>query len=441
MEGILFRGSNDGGSDDGILASDSEEEIHNLEAQIPPPKRRRHVYEREPKEASNWWRRHLCEEKRACLSLKTNRGAKEFRNTFRVSYQVILFLVSYTDERSWHVVAAMDCCGSPSANLELLILGVLFQLGHGVSYQFLSTQTNISPEVHRKFFLKWTAAMASVKDRFIGFPDNPVDLFEQVEKPYDKLGLPCCAGSIDCVHIGWDHCPSSFLNQYKGKEGYPSVANELVSGHDRKILAVSCGHPGKRNDKTIARVDDAVQHLAPGGASWLSDKKWYTKLMDGSVKEFVGYYFISDGGYMRIPQLLFPTKHGDPNDPHMNWSRWVESIRKDVECVFGSLKKRFKWLKNWNVMSNQFEIDNVFHTCCVLHNLLLAEDGYLQNDDEDLISTHLPSETRSKEGAWLDIADPLPASHSASEGLEWWKRISALFEHLEVIRREGAKKI
>jgi len=56
--------------------------------------------------------------------------------------------------------------------------------------------------------------------------------------------------------------------------------------------------------------------------------------MGGRVKEFIGYYFICDGGCMRVRQLLFPTKHGDPQDPHMIWSRWVESVRKDIECVF-----------------------------------------------------------------------------------------------------------
>ena len=30
------------------------------------------------------------------------------------------------------------------------------------------------------------------------------------------------------VHIGWDMCPTQQQNMYKGKEGYPSVAYEVI---------------------------------------------------------------------------------------------------------------------------------------------------------------------------------------------------------------------
>jgi len=56
------------------------------------------------------------------------------------------------------------------------------------------------------------------------------------------------------------------------------------------------------------------------------------------------------------------------------WSEWVESIRKDVECFFGVLKARFQFLRN-PIEYNIFTIDDVFKTCCILHNMLLAYDG------------------------------------------------------------------
>ena len=68
------------------------------------------------------------------------------------------------------------------------------------------------------------------------------------------------------------------------------------------------------------------------------------------VKEMLplgGGYVITDGGY-------YPTCYGFVNpivpfyDYHsvVVWVEWIESVRKDVERIFGALKNRFVWLKS-----------------------------------------------------------------------------------------------
>ena len=54
----------------------------------------------------------------------------------------------------------------------------------------------------------------------------------------------------------------------------------------------------------------------------------------------------------------------------------VESARKDVEWVFGILKKRFLILKHLIRIHDPCSIERIFRTCCVLNNLLLDFDGY-----------------------------------------------------------------
>ena len=75
---------------------------------------------------------------------------------------------------------------------------------------------------------------------------------------------------------------------------------------------------------------------------------------------------ICDGGYHRWPCLISPVKAGIPGSAVMKWSAKIESIRKDIEGVFGILKKRFKFLKNFNSLHKQSSIDNAFVTCCNL---------------------------------------------------------------------------
>ena len=49
-------------------------------------------------------------------------------------------------------------------------------------------------------------------------------------------------------------------------------------------------------------------------------------------------------------------------------------MRKDVECTFGILKKRFKCLDNGIDVGSIEKADMVFLTCCALHNYILKID-------------------------------------------------------------------
>ena len=72
--------------------------------------------------------------------------------------------------------------------------------------------------------------------------------------------------------------------------------------------------------------------------------------------------------------LIAPSKVAEGND-ETAFSRTLESVRKDVECFFGILKGRFRVLKLRVGYHSQESIDNIFFTCCILHNMLHAFDG------------------------------------------------------------------
>lgn len=61
--------------------------------------------------------------------------------------------------------------------------------------------------------------------------------------------------------------------------------------------------------------------------------------------------------------------------PDVLFTNLLESVRKDVECFFGILKARFRILKLALAYQSQKTIDNVFFTCCILHNMLHTYDG------------------------------------------------------------------
>jgi hypothetical protein len=90
--------------------------------------------------------------------------------------------------------------------------------------------------------------------------------------------------------------------------------------------------------------------------------------------ELSSIYVITDGGYLEWSSMIsaFPPS---PIETMYKFSDWIGSIRKDVECFFGILKKRFRYLKCPIMLHQQADIDNVYITCCIIHNMILSHDG------------------------------------------------------------------
>ena len=48
---------------------------------------------------------------------------------------------------------------------------------------------------------------------------------------------------------------------------------------------------------------------------------------------------------------LYYLKYGNEHGKERAWGRIVESVRKDIECNFGTLKGQWIFLKTWNKLS------------------------------------------------------------------------------------------
>jgi hypothetical protein len=70
--------------------------------------------------------------------------------------------------------------------------------------------------------------------------------------------------------------------------------------------------------------------------------KWYDE--HGNEREDTGVYLTCDGGYVRRPKLISPYKHEPVALKRGFFSSKIESVRKDVECLFGIVKKRWRIL-------------------------------------------------------------------------------------------------
>jgi Plant transposon protein len=93
-----------------------------------------------------------------------------------------------------------------------------------------------------------------------------------------------------------------------------------------------------------------------------------------AMEKYRGAWLLVDGGYLNWSVTVPPTKI-PITKPELLWSEWLESLRKDVECTFGILKGRWRILKTGIHVHGVEAADNIWLTCCALHNLLLESDG------------------------------------------------------------------
>ena len=76
-----------------------------------------------------------------------------------------------------------------------------------------------------------------------------------------------------------------------------------------------------------------------------TDRVFQTYNRESQVTNGRGAYMLTDSGYPKCGMLMDPS-HKDYDHYTVMWAELLESIRKDVECVFGILKQYLRWLCN-----------------------------------------------------------------------------------------------
>ena len=102
----------------------------------------------------------------------------------------------------------------------------------------------------------------------------------------------------------------------------------------------------------------------------------YDRDENGTIvkRQYQGAWLLVDNGYLSHSTTVPPIKTTNKRS-EIRFSAWLESLRKDVECTFGILKRRWRILKTGVRLFGVKAADKIFLTCCALHNWLLEVDG------------------------------------------------------------------
>jgi len=192
-------------------------------------------------------------------------------------------------------------------------------------------------------------------------------------------------------------------------------------------------------------MEHATIRVLSGETQWYSMVEWEYFTIDGDIKTDVGCYLICNNGYLRWPISICPYLHADKTSMEGYFSSNMESVRKDVECVFGILKKRWKVLEHGFKFRSMSTCEKIFFTCCCLHNEML--DMMESRTTRYRVLRGLANQT---DGMWLaDGCDDLQfliemeteqhevGPNKCALAVAWAHRRRRLAEHLYYSRRRS----
>ena len=262
--------------------------------------------------------------------------------------------------------------------LALLVLCALRYLGRSWTIDDLEEATEIDNETIRTFLHKFIEfGSTELYEKYVNQPLTNEEM-EDCQMEYLLAEFSGCIGSTDASHIVTERCAYRLRQMHLGfKLAHTSRTYNMTVNHRRRILSSTKGHPARFNDKTLILFDTFMMELRRGVYDNKHSFSLYDHDDDGNVIsiKYNGCYVIVDNGYMSWSTTVPPMKESILRS-EIRFSEWLESLRKDVECTFGIMKKRWMILKHGIRLHGIFKCDQVWLTCCALHNLLLDVDNF-----------------------------------------------------------------
>ena len=100
------------------------------------------------------------------------------------------------------------------------------------------------------------------------------------------------------------------------------------------------------------------------------------------------YYFLGDGIYPHWPIIALPIT-GSNVKSEQKYSFNQESVRKDVERLFGILQSRFEILRRESRRWDLSETIRISNVCVILHNIITRMSQYQKENLQVAVSSDL----------------------------------------------------
>ena len=195
---------------------------------------------------------------------------------------------------------------------------------------------------------------------------DPAQLSAVMEGFRHTKDMPNCAGAIDGTHFRME-APFGGPRRadYFNRKGHFSIAMQAVVNSVGRILNIVTGLPGSVHDARILKESDLFMS---------ADRRQILHSPTEAIQgEVLRPYILGDAGYPLLSWLITPfsgpTSSLSVQQRLFNYKQ--SSARMAVECAFGILKSRFKFLRYIVTVKDPARITDMISACCILHNICL----------------------------------------------------------------------
>ena len=270
--------------------------------------------------------------------------------------------------------------------VEKKVVVTLFKLMHGVCIPLVADKAALGKSTVGDILRQVCTAISKNFGHLVSWPVGR-RLARTTAAFQSKQGLPNCIGAIDGSHI-YISSPSNTIVAADHRNRNKSFSILLQGVVDSKcyFTSVNTGPPGSIYDSAHFKNTELYRKAEVGVMGGFHDNPmaWAAGLPFPP-------YIVGDRGYLLLSWCITPFKKGPMGLPLSREEVWFNrkhsSTRMSVERGFGILKSRFKEIGTKSSLKLDF-LPTVVHSCCVLHNILLASKD--RTLDQILADCNLP---------------------------------------------------
>ena len=245
-----------------------------------------------------------------------------------------------------------------ATNIEYRTLGHLFGVGRG-------TVCVIFHEII-------DAINTILQPRYLKFPCALVDnLYEISLMDIEHIGtFPQCCGAIDSTHISII-APKEHHTDYYNRKCHHFVIIQGVVDYIYRFTNINVGHAGKHHDAHVLRESPLFRKACAGQLL----PRW-TETIDNTE---IPLFLIGDPAYPLLLWLMkaYSGNHLTAEQRIFNYR--ISRARMTVECAFGRLKGRLRYLLK-RLDNDLPSVSGIVKACCTLHNICEIHGEYFDEN-------------------------------------------------------------
>ena len=266
--------------------------------------------------------------------------------------------------------------------VEKKVVVTLFKLMHGVSIPLVADKAALGKSTVHEILRQVCLSISIHLGHLIAWPGGR-RLMRVAAGFQAKQWFPNCIGAIDGTHIYISSPPNTIAAaDHRNRHKSFSVLLQAVVDSKCYFTSINTGPPGSLHDSAHFKSTELYRKADEGTMGGFHDDplSWDTCLPFPP-------YLVVDRGYPLLSWCITPFRMGPMGVPLSREEVWFNrkhsSTRMSVEMTFGILKARFKEIGTKSSLKLDF-MPTVIHSCCVLHNFLLAsKDRTLKQILED----------------------------------------------------------